>query len=233
MGSMTDLETQRVLLTEATDRLLATVAGLSDEEYAGPSALPGWSRAHVVAHLALNGEALAAALDGVRRGQPVPMYRSAEARDLDIADLTTAPPLELGERLASACRAYAAAWDALPETLRATRIERVPGGPTSFSAAATLGMRLRETEIHHVDLAVAYDRSQWPAAFAEHLVGAMVKRVGGSFRIAATDTGAEWTCGNGDGPLVTGTAGDLGWWLTGRGGDRLTTDGELPGIEAW
>jgi maleylpyruvate isomerase len=232
---MTDLETQRALLDEASARLLATVGGLEDEAYAASSALPGWTRAHVVAHLTLNGEGLATALDGVRRGRQVPMYRSDDARDADIADLATAAPAELRERLTASCHAYAAAWDALPEQSRSTRIERVAGSPLTFSAAATLGMRLRETEVHHVDLASAYDRSQWPAVFGEHLVRAMTKRVDGSFRLAATDTGAEWTCGSGEGPRVSGAAVDLGWWLTGRGGeDRLTSeDGDMPGIEEW
>jgi maleylpyruvate isomerase len=44
-----------------------------------------------------------------------------------------------------------------------------------------------------------------------------------------------WTFGEDGGPTVTGSAADLGWWLTGRGsGEGLTSDsGTLPGIGAW
>src|SRR3954451_15483752 len=42
----------------ASDRLLATVEGLTVAGFAEPSVLPDWTRAHVVAHLALNAEGL-------------------------------------------------------------------------------------------------------------------------------------------------------------------------------
>jgi len=43
---------------EGTARLLAVVDELGDEDLRGPSTLPGWSRAHVIGHLARNAEAL-------------------------------------------------------------------------------------------------------------------------------------------------------------------------------
>ena len=49
----------------------------------------------------------------------------------------------------------------------------------------------------------------------------------------AVDVDRTWQGGPGA-PTVTGTAADLAWWLTGRGsGEGLTSDGDLPGIEAW
>ncbi len=81
------------------ERLVRTVDGLADADYAAPSALPGWTRAHVVAHLALNAEGLAGALRGVLAGQAVPMYSSQERRDADIEELAQAEPAELRERL--------------------------------------------------------------------------------------------------------------------------------------
>jgi len=37
-------------------------------------------------------------------------------------------------------------------------------------------MRLREVEIHHVDLDAGFAPRGWSDAFASHLIGAMVKR---------------------------------------------------------
>lgn len=48
------------LLTAADHRLVRTVDSLPVGAYAVPSGLPGWTRGHVVAHLALNAEALTA-----------------------------------------------------------------------------------------------------------------------------------------------------------------------------
>ena len=44
------------LLPVADHSLVRTVDALSDSQYAEPSQLPGWSRAHVVAHLAEGGK---------------------------------------------------------------------------------------------------------------------------------------------------------------------------------
>ena len=55
------------LLDAGTRRLVRTVDALDDEQWPQPSLLPGWSRAHVVAHLLLNAEALAGALEAARQ----------------------------------------------------------------------------------------------------------------------------------------------------------------------
>ena len=87
------------LLDSGTRRLVRTVDAMADEQCGEPSLLPGWTRAHVVAHLALNAEGLAGALEGVHEGRPVPMYASHEARDADIDDLSAASPSALRDRL--------------------------------------------------------------------------------------------------------------------------------------
>mgnify|MGYP003622708592 CR=1 FL=1 len=50
------LETLRKRVQEATQRLLGDTIGISDDDWNGPSGLPGWSRAHVAAHLAANAD---------------------------------------------------------------------------------------------------------------------------------------------------------------------------------
>ena len=46
---------------------------MTDEQWGGPSLLPGWSRSHVVAHLTLNAQALSGALEGLHEGRQVPI----------------------------------------------------------------------------------------------------------------------------------------------------------------
>jgi maleylpyruvate isomerase len=231
---MTHLTPETVVdpeLPEATRRLVRTVDALPDQAYAEPSGLPDWTRAHVVAHLALNAEALAGALTGVVEGRQVAMYRSQEARDGDIESLASAGAAVLRTRLLGACTDLADAIDAVPDDEAETVIERVPGGRT-FRVAEVPWMRLREVEIHHADLDAGYDRAQWPVPFAVRLLDSVPGRDPGAgpFCVRATDLDRTWACGVG-GPVVSGTACDLAWWLTGRPATGLTCEGgELPRI---
>jgi maleylpyruvate isomerase len=231
---MTDLTTETVVdeaLPEATARLVRTTDALPDAAYAEPSDLPGWTRGHVLAHLALNAEGLAGALGGVVEGEQVPMYASDEARDADIAELAATSPGELRSRLLAACTHLRDAIAAVPPDRRDGTVERTPGGRT-FPVEAVPWMRLKEVEIHHADLAAGYDRGRWSVPFARHLMDSMriPGETGPGFTAQATDVDGSWTYGEG-GPTVSGPLVDLAWWLTGRGaGEGLTCDGEMPRI---
>jgi maleylpyruvate isomerase len=227
------------LLVEADQRLVRTVDGFGPDDFPAPSLLPGWSRGHVVAHLALNGEGLQAALDGLASGEPRPMYASPEARDAEIAELAAAEPSELRARLLASTSVFEQAVRDLPEDQWRSRIERTPGGPT-FAAHATVLMRLREVEIHHVDLGAGYTYADWEPAFAALLIDSMTGRpFPAPFRVLARDLARTWEFGEAggadDGPSISGDSRDLGWWLTGRGdGGSLTSDRDaLPEVPAW
>jgi maleylpyruvate isomerase len=236
MPDDTSAKTQQLEeLQDATNRLVRTVDGFQEDDWATPSGLPGWTRAHVVAHLALNAEGLAGALTGIVQDEPMPMYSSQEDRDRDIEELAGGDPAELRERLLAGCTLYADAWTALPDESGGATFERTPGA-ARIPAGATLGMRLREVEIHHADLVAGYSHADWPPRFCEILLGSMTKREWSEpFTAAPTDLDGTWSYGEGAGPTVSGAAADLGWWLTGRGsGEGLTSDrGELPKVGAW
>ena len=224
------------LLEAATRRLVRTVDGMADAQFAEPSLLPRWTRGHVVAHLTLNAEGLAGALEGVREGHEVPMYRSQEDRDGDIEQLSTMPPSALLERFLASTTAVGHAVAELPDELYGVRIERTPGSERTFTAGRVGGMRLREVEIHHADLGLDYTFSDWPREFAVLLLDSRAEAHDGpAFTARAEDLGTSWTFGDGGGPTVTGSGSALAWWTTGRDpGVGLTSDdGVLPGMEAW
>jgi maleylpyruvate isomerase len=219
-------------LPDASNRLVRTVDGLTDEQLAAPSLLPGWSRAHVVAHLALNAEALDAVVRGLLADEPVPMYASPEARDEDIEELAAAPSSELRERLLGGTAELGEALAALPEEMWDAVVERTPGSDRTFLAGEVGVMRLREVEIHHADLGADYSRADWPDAFA----GLLVEQLAGRARASLEETGGARTWpGPAGSPTVAGTLPDLGWWLSGRGGGEGLTvrDGDLPPVAAW
>src|SRR2546421_2317239 len=99
-----------VLLAEvdpATARLPATAAAL-DGDPAAPSLLPGWTRGHVLTHVARNADGLTNLLTWARTGERTPQYASWEQREADIAAGAARPWPELvddvrasGERVAS------------------------------------------------------------------------------------------------------------------------------------
>jgi maleylpyruvate isomerase len=238
MDPMTDFDVTDEL-QDATQRLVRTVDAMSDEEYAAASLLPGWTRAHVVAHLALNAEALAGVLTGIVTGEPTTMYASQEQRDADIEELAAAEPSALRDRLLGSTTDLAAAVAAVPDEGWDTGVERTPGSGRSFVAHAVPGMRLREVEIHHADLDAGYSRADWPRSFSERVLRSMMKRDPGDapFTAIPHDLEGTWQCGEvtASSPVVRGSAADLAWWLTGRDdGAGLTADGgALPRIEAW
>jgi maleylpyruvate isomerase len=213
-----------------------TVDALTAEQLAAPSLLPGWTRAHVVAHVALGGFGLAGVLDGLVHDQAVAMYGSDEQRDAHIEELAQAEPSELREQLLAATTAFASAVEAMRDEHWSGHIDRLPGGP-AWPAVSAVPMRRREVEVHHADLSLSYTRADWPDDFVAELLDAVVvdHAASGPFQIRATDLGRNWSVGGDGGPTVMGTGADLGWWLTGRGeGDGLSSDaGELPRLGPW
>lgn len=223
-------------LSASAQCLSRTVDALSADELAAPSLLPGWTRAHVVAHVALNGLVMARAIAGLLHENPLAMYTSDEQRNLDIEELSKAAPSELRSRQLSATTEFADAVALLQETHWSGHIDRLPGGP-AWPMVTAVPTRRRELEIHHADLGTTYTHHDWPHDFVADLldVVAIDQAPSGPFVVRASDLDREWMVGPGGGPRVTGTGAGLGWWLTGRGeGDDLAcTASELPALRQW
>lgn len=219
------------LVHDATTRYLQDLDGLTADQLAGPSTLPGWSRAHVVAHVAGNALGLARALEGLVRETPVPVYDDRAARDAEIEELAQLTAQELREAtLDAAGRFREAAEVALAD----------PGGARLFpdmpelSVPDLLTLRWREVEIHHADLDTGYRPQDWPEEFLDHAFNLVVhdRQDGPSMMLRTPD--GEVLIGNGYGPVVTGTRADLAWWLLGRGeGEHLSSSEELPTLGPW
>ena len=226
------------LLGDAVHRVTRTVDGFHGDDWREPSLLPGWSRAHVVAHLALNAEGLAAALRGVLAGEPAAMYDSDDRRDSDIHDLARAHHSEIRDRLLCGTTVLHDLFAAVPDDVWETRVDRTPGG-RSMRTSSLPSMRLRELEIHHVDLGAGYTTRDWSAPFSILLVDAMTRRLAPPARLEVRplDVDRTWIVGPdaADGEVVTGPVADIGWWLTGRPAPETLScsRGELPEIGAW
>lgn len=233
-GLTQDLESLR----HSDQRLLRTVDSLTAQDWQQPSLLPGWSRAHVVAHLALNAEGFAGALEGVTSGEQVAMYPSQEARNAGIHELAQEDTAEIRERLFGATQRLRDAFGMLTADQWEGTVNRLPEGPV-WPIAELLEARQREVEIHHADLGMDYTHENWPAGFAATLIESStavhdLSPDSPAFAVRATDLGRTWPVGASE-PLVSGSASALGWWLIGRGeGEGLSAEpAPLPALGPW
>jgi maleylpyruvate isomerase len=222
-------------VVRSSARVLGTLADLDDAVLREPSLLPGWTRGHVVAHLARNADAIAGVLRGPLLGEVGHMYPSRQVRDAaieagagrsvaeQVADLLAAEGrlLEVATRLPPA--SYDDPGSAFP-------------GTATWPVRRGAALRWAELEIHHADLGVGYGPHDWPAAFVTHLLERRAGELaedGVRLRWRATDPAVDG--GSAEGPEVAGPAADLAWWLVGRGdGAGLTcSDGQLPDLGKW
>ncbi|MFG2836563.1 maleylpyruvate isomerase family mycothiol-dependent enzyme [Streptomyces zaomyceticus] len=201
---------------EATDRLLDAAASLDNAALAEPSRLPGWTRGHVLAHIARNADALV----NVLRGRP--MYEDGATRDTDIErdaprplDVHVADLRESAERF-QAVGAEPADW---------ARTVELRNGVTDAAARVPF-RRWVEVDLHHVDLGIGYDLKDLPEEFVLREIDFLADRWSGrpevppvTLRVGYEESGPAWTTGGTEGtPVVLGgPAVELLGWLSGRG----------------
>jgi maleylpyruvate isomerase len=148
----------------ATQRLLDTARIIAESDLRAPSLLPGWTRAHVLAHLARGADAMRNLLVGVRSGQDRPAYVSAEARQADIEHGSGLRANELMADLAGSAMALRTIARQLPDEGWQVPVRILDSA--AFPAAQLLTRRLVEVELHHCDLGAGCGPADWPAAFA-------------------------------------------------------------------
>lgn len=219
-------------------RAIRTVDSLTDEQWREPSVLPDWSRAHVVAHLALNAEGFARALDAIQDNDTLAIYDSNDARNAAIEKLATADPSQIRDRYFAATTRLRHTFGALTEDQWRQSVHRVPEAP-AWSVEALPSFRRREVEVHHADLGTTHTALDWPSDFTASLLDLLTRNHAESeltpvFAIKATDLDRTWPVG-GYSPVVSGPAGALAWWLMGRDGntDLTSEQGPLPAVGPW
>ncbi|MGW6391880.1 maleylpyruvate isomerase family mycothiol-dependent enzyme [Streptomyces sp. NPDC055103] len=228
---MIDHERDLASVHEATDRLLSAAASWDNASTAEPSRLPGWTRGHVLAHIARNADALVNVLQGR------PMYTDAATRDADIERDAGRP---LAVQLADVRESGEAFRAAGAEPADWSRTVELRNGVTD-SASRIPFRRWVEVALHHVDLDVGYELEDLPEEFVQREIDFLAERFTGNAtvpptRIVATEGTGTWTTGSAEGAevTVTGPAPELLGWLAGRrDGSALKTEGgPLPALPA-
>jgi maleylpyruvate isomerase len=195
----------------------------TDDDVRQPSLLPGWTRAHVLTHIARNADGISRTISGALRGEMVERYPDGPAgRNADIEAGSSRGVLELmadvresAERLD---RLFAALADA--DGWELPTPERPAGRYTTA--------RWREVEVHRIDLGGAYGPTDWPPVFVSYLVPKLIttldERAESALRIDVAEDGSittdlpgqSWDIGTGDPTEVSGPDWAILAWLAGR-----------------
>lgn len=230
----------------ADDQVLAVLDALPDPAFSGPSLLPGWSRAHVAAHLVHNAEGLARLATWAATGVETPMYASAEAREADIEATAAHRPADVREKLAAASTRLVLQLEELAPAARTVEVRGL--FPPAFPAGTLPWQRVRELWVHLVDLDAGVGLADLPVHVQEALLDeaaerSVLREVAPAVALVA-DGGTWWQLGEGIAAItLTGPRPALLAWLTGRpagaglGFDALAVSGpaapDLPPRPAW
>jgi maleylpyruvate isomerase len=197
------------------DALLDAVGQLTGEELAEPSPLDGWTRGHVLSHIAGVGNAMLGQAEAVERGEVVPVYASQEARSAEIEAGSGRTVAEHLVVLSALRDDLARNWPEPGSSLWAA-----PSGYRDGPLSGCLLGWWREVRIHSVDALSGTSRQvgyeTWDDALCAHLRGFLAVRLP-------------------DGVSVDDVAGDLRdvtAWLAGRV-PATPLQGDLPELGPW
>jgi maleylpyruvate isomerase len=225
-------------LHKAADALTAAVDRIPAGGDKAPSTLPGWSRGHLLAHVAGICDALARQVEYGRQGEKVELYDGGVDGRNRAIELAAGHSLEEHrEDVAAAVQRALAAFDALGEDEWQTRIAFRDG--VIFDAGLALW---RELVIHTADLDAGTGPEVWNRDFCSHLFDFLAARVPAETRLVLQPVALPpLTLGAGGSTVVvSGMITDIAAWLAGRQPSldslRATAAGDgtdLPALLPW
>lgn len=219
----------------ATREVLALVDRLAGRPGAlqAHSLLPGWSRAHVVAHLAGNARSHTRMLRGTEQDVVADQYPTgAEGRADEIDRLAADPPAAVAA-LHEACDELEATWRRLGPQQWHRSVRRLDEG--AVPAVDLAWARWREVVVHGADLDAGYGPGDWAPGVVERVLADRGDRLGGHGVVLVDGGGRRHVLGAEPCTEVRGTLDDLVMWALGRGdGRRLSpAGGSLPHLPEW
>lgn len=215
-------------VAQHTTRLLDTARALPDAT--APSLCEGWTRGHVLSHVARNAEAIGRLADWAVSGTRQEMYPGgAKARNAEIEAGAGRSLDDLVTDVSDTATALAPRLGALSGELAVEQVEM--RGGLMVSPRELPFLRLRELVFHHVDLDAGFGFADVEPDLLLVLLEDAVRRLavtpGAPSVTLRTDEGETWTVGEGS-TEVGGTRAGLLLWLARRIGDEVRPAGVLP-----
>lgn len=217
--------------------LFVRAADLGDAGLDAPSTLPGWTRKHLVAHVAANAGALGNLVHWAATGERTPMYASPQERAAGIEWGAAKPAAELTTWLRSSAAELAASTGALSDAQWQSPVVTAQG--RTVPATELPWMRSREVCVHAVDLGTGPAFADLPAGFlsalCDDVVAQRTKDRGPALYLEATGTGASWKLpGEGEPTVLAGPLHEITAYLTGREHALTAPGGEpAPALARW
>jgi maleylpyruvate isomerase len=178
------------------DRLRTAVAAFDAADLSRPSLLPGWTVAHLLTHIARNADSVVRRLDGARVGVVADQYEGGAAgRAAEIATGARRPATEIVDDVVSSAAALEAAFATFPSD-HWDRLGRTVYGD-ELPVATLPFHRMREVEVHLVDLGLGYTPDQWPHELATRWLPEMLSGLPGR---SDPTTLLAWTLRRGPAP---------------------------------
>jgi maleylpyruvate isomerase len=234
MSSSSHLSDNLALLEHETSLLVSTAAGLDDETIRVASLCEGWTRAHVLSHLARNADALGNLVGWAVTSTPRAMYDSPDSRDADIAAGATRGAQEIHTDLNDSAARFASAAASLEGAPEKAEVEMRGGRVVRGAQLPTL--RLMEVVFHHVDLDAGYTFAEADPGFVKRAITIAVERFrtrGQLPSITLLGEGDEtWALGDAT-QHISGTNAALLLWLARGQGYGLTSAAPLPVLPSW
>lgn len=241
--------TPEALLAElhaAAAGAVAAAARFTDGDIAAPSTLPGWTRGHVLAHLAGISNAMARQLEYAAKDRTIDLYDGGyNGRTEAIERAAGHPAAQHLADLKAAVTRVLKAFDALPDVKDSAAYRTGWYAPISYRNGVVLdgGLALwRELVIHTTDLGAGSGPESWSRQFCEHLFDFLADRIRPEDRVVLQPLGfPPVSLGSGGHTIViNGMLTDLAAWLAGReptlGSLRAQAAGDgadLPDLLPW
>lgn len=196
------------------DEVRRLIAASDSAVLRAPSALPDWTRAHVVAHIIGVSHALARQLEYALRDETVEVYDGGQAgRNAEIERVAALSPELLHSRVDTALARLTAAIDAV-------RLRGDWAAPIVYRdgvAADGLDAAWRELAVHVCDLDLDVTNARWSPEFARHLFEFLVECVPEDTVIVLGSQDGDLSVGTGSRVVrATATPQDFAAWLAGR-----------------
>lgn len=151
------------LCKDAFRRLSTTASQMSDDEVRIASLLPDWTIGHVLTHVARNADGHARRLEGSLVGEDRPKYAGGNAqRTQEIEEGAGRGAAEIIDDLIASQARLETVFDECSAT-------HWPNphflGGSAYGPRACPAHRLREIEMHHVDLGFGYGPAAWSSEY--------------------------------------------------------------------